>query len=210
MLKSLCGDGAMNQLMLCTTMWDRVPEDEGYKRFDELCETGAWKQMILGGASTATISNMCPNAKAEAEEIVTRLIKNAQPVQLAIQDEMANQKLGVGETKAGRILDEGQDKQAESDRSVTELYEKLRKEREARRQEAIHAQKLEVDRLKDLKRKNQQDPRAPKLEAGDRKQRDNEQERKARAKQLRQDLKNAERRLKELRNPSRRFWNWLF
>jgi len=124
MLKSLCGDGAMNQLMLCTTMWDRVPEAEGVNRFDELCETGAWKQMILGGASTATISNTGSNAKAEAEEIVTRLIKNAQPVQVAIQDEMANQKLGVGETKAGKYLIDEEQKQAKSKKEAKKILKR--------------------------------------------------------------------------------------
>jgi len=29
MLKRLCGDAAMNQLTLCTTMWDKVDEVDG-------------------------------------------------------------------------------------------------------------------------------------------------------------------------------------
>jgi len=89
-VKNLCGDNAMNQLMLCTTMWDTVPEAVRCKRFDDLCETGAWKDMIAEGASLAAFSNAGSNAKAEAEEIVIRLIKNARPVQVAIQDEMGN------------------------------------------------------------------------------------------------------------------------
>jgi len=106
MLGSLCGDNAMKQLMLCTTMWDTIREDEGYDRFDELCKTDAWKEMISKGAGTAIISTVSPNANVEAEKIVTQLIKNAQPVELAIQNEMVHQKLKVAETSAGRSFSE--------------------------------------------------------------------------------------------------------
>ena len=153
MLKNLCGNAAMNQLMLCTTMWDRVPEEEGYKRFDELCETGAWKEMILGGASMATFSNAGSNAKADAEEIVTRLIKNAQPVELDIQDEMGNKKLKVVQTAAGQILNEHlQGVQAEARRELEDVQTRLQEERKsyaARAQDAIRARESEVARLKE-------------------------------------------------------------
>jgi len=72
-------------------MWDRVTEDEGDDLFDELCETGAWGEMISLGAGTAKIANLCSNAKVEAQRIVTQLIKNAQPAELAIQDERREQ-----------------------------------------------------------------------------------------------------------------------
>jgi len=172
----------MNQLMLCTTMWDRVPEDEADKRFEELCKTVAWKEMILGGASMATFSNASSNAKADAEEIVMRLIKNARPVELAIQDEMKNQKLKVAQTAAGKILAEGQEKQAESDRSVEDLFERQRKEGEARMQEAIRAEKLKIERLRDLERK----------------------QRRVRVEQLRQERKKAKRDMKERMNQLRK------
>jgi len=208
MLKNLCGDDAMKQLMLCTTMWDSVSEAEGYERMDQLRETGAWQKMISGGASVARISNASPNAKADAERIVSRLIKTAKPVKLGIQDEMGNQKPGVAQTTAGRILVQAQEKQADFDRSVEDQVERMRKEQA---QEAIRAQKLEIDRLKDLKRKNQQDMHAFVLGGEERRQWENEQEaRKARGKQLRQELKNAERALKELRKPSQKFWHWFF
>jgi len=112
MLKNLCGDAAMSHLMLCTTMWDRVPEEEGYEHFDELCETGAWKEMISKGAGTAIISSMNSNAKAEAEKIVSQLIKNAAPVQVAIQDEIVRQGKKPAETSAGQVLVEAQKKQS--------------------------------------------------------------------------------------------------
>jgi len=152
MLKNICGDDAMKHLMLCTTMWDRVPEDEGSRRFDELRETGAWQEMILGGASVAKISNASSNARANAERIVTRLIKNAQPVELVIQDEMGNRNLKVVQTGAGQILNEHlQAVQAEARRDLEEVQMKLREERNAylaKKQEAIRAKALEVERVK--------------------------------------------------------------
>jgi len=145
MLKNLCGDAAMSHLMLCTTMWDRVPEEEGYERYNELCETDAWKEMISKGAATAMISNMSSNAKAEAERIVNYLLTDVQPVELAIQNEMVNQAKEVAETSAGIGLDEGQEKQANSDRKVEKLHEILREG-----DEATGAQNLENIRLKAL------------------------------------------------------------
>ena len=92
--------------MLCTTMWDTVSEDKGYDLLDELCETDAWKEMISMGAGTAMISNVGSNANVEAEKIASELIRRGQPVKLAIQDEMLQQKRKVAETGAGRALNE--------------------------------------------------------------------------------------------------------
>ena len=121
MLKSLCGDSAMEHLMLCTTMWDEVSQKEGYERFDELCKTDAWEEMISMGASTAIISHFSSNAKVEAERIVSELIRNKPTVVLAIQDEIVNQAKETKNTRAGKVLIDGQRKQAQSDRKVKEL-----------------------------------------------------------------------------------------
>jgi len=95
MMKNLCDHDVMNHLALCNTMWDFVPEETGFNRFDGLCRTGAWNKVISTGAGTAIISCKCSNAKAEAEEIVTALISSVNPVEVAIQEEMANKKLKV-------------------------------------------------------------------------------------------------------------------
>jgi len=188
MLKNLCGDAAMNHLMLCTTMWDRVPEDEGYERFDELCETGAWKEMISKGAGTAMISSMSPHARAEAEKVVNQLIKNADPVEVAIQDEMVNQKLKVAETGAGKVLDEHlREMQAEGERELKELRDRLREENEinaAKAQAEIRAKEEEVAKLK-----AQAEEQA--------------RERQAQAEQLKREQDKLKREMKELREQAR-------
>jgi len=155
MIKNLCGDVAMKHVALCITMWDKVTDEVGYGRYDELCEMQSWKEMISKGASTALISNVKPEAKAEAEEIVSQLINDAAPVELAIQDEIVNQKLTLGETGAGKVLDEGlhdlQDLQAKAEREMEEIQSRLRRESEtrtAKAQEEIRGREKEVAKLK--------------------------------------------------------------
>ena len=152
MLKHLCGDDAMNHLTLCTTMWDKVDEDEGYERLEELCETGAWMEMISSGAGTARISNINPNAKDDAEKIVNELIRNSRPVKLAIQDEMVNQGKTVAQTGAGQVLSKHlREARAEAERTIREMRESMRQENEvnaAKAQESIRVLTRAVEELK--------------------------------------------------------------
>ena len=163
MLKSLCGDDAMSHLTLCTTMWDKVDVDEGFDRLDQLSDTGALKEMISKGASVVRISNVGTNAKAEAEKIVSQLIKNAGPVELAIQDEMVNQHKTVLQTGAGQILDEHLREvreQAELERK--ELSDRLTKEKEdiaAKAQAEIDKKVCEMADLKEQEEKRAREQR---------------------------------------------------
>jgi len=154
MLKSLCGAAAMNHLMLCTTMWDKVSQEEGDERLDELCDTGAWKDMIANGASIGLISSVSPTAAADAEAIVNELILNVQPVELAIQDEMINQGKTVAQTGAGKVLTEHlREAREEAEREMQAIRETMRKENEAitaKANQALLAQEREVERLKKL------------------------------------------------------------
>jgi len=124
MLKRLCGHNAMNQLTLCTTMWDTVPEEEGNNHYDELCRTGAWKEMISKGAGAAKISNISSDAKVKAEEILDRLITNVGPIKLNIQNDMIKKGLKVAETGAGRVLTQAQKQQKESDKEVEKVKQR--------------------------------------------------------------------------------------
>ena len=152
MLNNLCGDAAMNHLMLCTTMWDLVSEEDGNNRFEELCETGAWKEMIARGAHTAVVFTTGSHSKEDAERIVDDLIANASPVEVTIQKEIFTEKLTVAKTSAGIVLD-GHLRQAQfvAERELVELRDRQREEsaaNAAKMQEAIRAQELAVERLK--------------------------------------------------------------
>ena len=154
MLKSLCGDAAMSHLTLCTTMWDKVSQEEGDDRFDELCETSTWKEMVEKGASISLISSVSPTAKADAEKIINDLILNVPPVELAIQDEMISQGKTVGETGAGQVLTESIRKaREEAEREVQAMRDTMREESaaaEEKLQGAIREQAAEVEKLKKL------------------------------------------------------------
>ena len=129
MLKTICGDFAMSHFMLCTTMWDKVSPDEGEKRFEELRETGVWREMIAKGASTVTMASTTPSAKADAERIIGELIKNVQPVGLAIQDEMTAQGKTLAQTGAGRFLTEYlREAQEEAEHELQEEEDSMLKE----------------------------------------------------------------------------------
>ena len=211
MLKNLCGDSAMTHLMLCTTMWDRVPQDEGHERFDELCDTGAWKEMISKEASTSMISNIGPTAKEEAEKILSELIKHAQPVEVAIQDEIVNQGKTVAETGAGKVLSKHlRETQAEAEHKMIELQKTLEKEKDdkaAETLESIRMLELEVAGLKEQageqSRKRQEREQAKSdtkgLQARRREKREARKVRENNTRQLQQQLKKTEHRIKELK-----------
>jgi len=65
-LQNLYGDTAVYHLMPYKTMRDNVPEDDSNERPDELCESGAWKEMIEKCAGAAMISSMITNVKVGA------------------------------------------------------------------------------------------------------------------------------------------------
>jgi len=120
MFKSLCGDAAMPHLMLCGTMRDKVSPQKHNDALDELYKIEAWKEMMDMGASTATMSNIGPNAKSDAERIVGELIKHVSAVELAVQHEMVTEARKADDTSAGRVLDADQKKQDESEKRVKE------------------------------------------------------------------------------------------
>jgi len=154
MLEKFCGERAMSHFMLCATMWDLVSPDDRDNRFEELCKTDPWKYMIASGASTAVTSNTGPKAKADAERVIGELIKNVQPVELAIQDEMTVQGKTLVQTGAGSLLAERLwNAQKEAERKMQEGAEIILGETATsskKAEEATDAPGREVKRLQEL------------------------------------------------------------
>ena len=188
MLKSLCGDDATDHIMLCTTMWDSVSQDKGGDRFEELCNTGVWKEMVSKGASTGQFSSIGPNARKEAESIMEELITNARPVELAIQDEMINRGRSVAQTGVGQILVEHlREVRKAAEREMEEIRERMRKENAAtaaKAEEVLLAHNREIDMLKT---ETEKQTRAAQ----------------ANAERIQQEQEKAEREIKELRESIR-------
>lgn len=100
MLKSLYGDYKMENLLLCTTMWDQMKQEDGDARLKKLCENPAWKELVSKGASSDSISCVRSNAVSNAERIVGHLMENSQRMELVIEDELINKVRRMEETSA--------------------------------------------------------------------------------------------------------------
>lgn len=100
MFKKLCGENALRNIILTTTMWDEVDEATGLQREKEL-EDHYWKAMIKGGSRTARFEN----TSVSAWGIVDPLIEHAYNQRaVRLQEEMVDMKRQLRETDAGQVL----------------------------------------------------------------------------------------------------------
>ena len=99
MFQNLCGVEALKNVLLVTTMWDEVDEEEGNNREKELTtSTKYWKTMIELGCHTSRFHN---NTKS-ALDIVSQF-QDARCTVL-LQRELVDLHLELAETSAGRTL----------------------------------------------------------------------------------------------------------
>ena len=98
MLRKLCGDAAMRNVVLVTNMWDEVSPDTGKAREYELYNN-FFKLPMLKGARMFQHHNTV----ASAHEIV-RLIMANPPVVLQIQRELVIEEKDILNTAAGDAI----------------------------------------------------------------------------------------------------------
>ncbi|KAF8891111.1 hypothetical protein CPB84DRAFT_1849021 [Gymnopilus junonius] len=99
MFGDLCGDKAARNVVLVTTMWDKLrSRDIGDRRQEEL-ERNFWNPMIKNGATTTQFEN---TVQAAWEIIDNVIIRRNEGVALLLQEEIVDLKLRLEETKAGR------------------------------------------------------------------------------------------------------------
>ena len=97
MFENLCGKDALKNVILVTTMWDEVEEEEGRNREKEL-SNNHWNSMLELGCRTARFYNNTESAW----DIVSRF-QDARCTVL-LQREMVDLGLELAETSAGRTL----------------------------------------------------------------------------------------------------------
>ena len=97
MFQNLCGTEALKNVVLVTTMWDGVEEEEGRNRENELT-TSFWKTMIELGCRTSRFYNNTESAL----DIVSQF-QDARCTVL-LQRELVDLRLELAETSAGRTL----------------------------------------------------------------------------------------------------------
>ena len=97
MFQSLCGNDALKNVVLVTTMWDEVDEEEGNNRETELSAT-YWNSMIELGCQTSRFYNDTESA--------WDIVSQFQDARCAVllQKELVELHLELRETSAGRIL----------------------------------------------------------------------------------------------------------
>ncbi|VUC29350.1 unnamed protein product [Clonostachys rosea] len=101
MFRQLCGEDALKKVVLATTMWDKVPIEEGEQREKELCDTQEfWGWMLQKGSSCSRHLNSEDSAKS----IVQKLVGHDTPAVTTLQIELIDEKLRLDQTSAGRAL----------------------------------------------------------------------------------------------------------
>ncbi|KAF2110119.1 P-loop containing nucleoside triphosphate hydrolase protein [Lophiotrema nucula] len=145
MFKKLCGDDGLASVVLATTMWDLVPNEEtGKKRETQLSqETYLWKTMIDSGSKVFRQDK----GKSSATQLVEYLMSRKRPVVLDIQHEMVDQGLQLGQTGAGTEITSEVEKQKDF------LDQKL-KDLETQLQDALS--KNDNDRKEELEEAKQE------------------------------------------------------
>ncbi|KAL4061757.1 P-loop containing nucleoside triphosphate hydrolase protein [Scleroderma citrinum] len=98
--QKLCGEDAMAQVILVTTMWDEVDEGTGAERLKEL-ESNYWKGMISRGSTTFRYENTPESAKHLLEEIAKMKWNHRE---VLLQQEISEMKKELRETAAGQVL----------------------------------------------------------------------------------------------------------
>jgi Sec-independent protein translocase protein TatA len=97
LFEKLCGKGAYQNVILTTTMWDKIDESMGSMREEELRKT-YWKAMVSVGSGLARFRN----THDSAWEIVARFTRPRVPLKLQV--EMVDKGLDLAETAAGLTL----------------------------------------------------------------------------------------------------------
>lgn len=134
MFRKLCGSDSMENVILSTSFWDKVTEQEGLEREEELrTNPDFWAEMIEEGAQIARFEN----ARESGLALVETLVRKGR-ISLQIQKEMCDEGIPLAQTQAGEHVN---GELAEMTRKHTEEMAKIQQEL----QDALKAadQKLE-------------------------------------------------------------------
>jgi chromosome condensin MukBEF ATPase and DNA-binding subunit MukB len=97
---SLCGQKAMPNVIIATTMWDKVDKEEGIQREQELKDE-LWKDILAQGCRCKRFENTYESAWHIVSDLVD-VEKDRAPVLLP--REIVDTHLRLNETKAGIVL----------------------------------------------------------------------------------------------------------
>ncbi|KAG8531169.1 uncharacterized protein KY384_004527 [Bacidia gigantensis] len=147
MFKKLCGQNALSNVILATTMWDRVTEAEGKAREMELTSTpDFWGWMVTQGSRVYRHTG----DKESAYRLIQTLVQDNTQVILALQKQMADENKSLDETDAGKELHAEIIKERERfEKSLAEVQKQTAEALEARDKASTEALKEVQDDYKD-------------------------------------------------------------
>jgi hypothetical protein len=100
MFEKLCGKHALGNIILTTTMWDKIDNEIGQEREKEL-RGQYWKSMIRLGSTTVRYCN----TRDSAWEILDKVLQSGHNRHaVLLQKEMVDMERQLSETDAGRTL----------------------------------------------------------------------------------------------------------
>ena len=100
MFEKLCGKHALGNIILTTTMWDKIDQKMGEEREKELREE-YWKSMIKQGSTTIRYGN----TRNSAWEILDKVLQSGHNRHaVLLQKQMVELEMQLNETDAGRTL----------------------------------------------------------------------------------------------------------
>jgi len=105
MLRELCGDSALKNVILVTNMWENVSLDVGEANEREIIRA-LFGPVLDKGARLARHRNTAESA----HDIVRRVMKN-QPIRLQIQRELVDEHQDITDTAAGLVANKELDEQ---------------------------------------------------------------------------------------------------
>lgn len=96
MFRKLTGEKNLKNVVLATSMWDRVAQDEGTRREEEL-KSKFWKLLLAMGAKTVR-----HNDTPESAHTIASMLLGNKPFYLQLQEEMGKDNKALRDTAAGR------------------------------------------------------------------------------------------------------------
>ena len=148
MLRKICGDGALPNLLLVTNMWGAVSSYEGQRREDELQRSSLFGPALEKGAKITRHHG----DRGSAERIIRSLLNNY-PLPLLIQAELHQGKDLVNTSAAVELsqeLSHQMEKHETEARGLTDQKEQTKTRKDERMKKELKAR---IDQLKEKTKK---------------------------------------------------------
>lgn len=101
LFRELCGEDALQKVILATTMWDKVSEKRGYRREAELMDTQEfWGWMVEKGSKV----HRHYNTQDSAKKIIDQLANHDKKFVTDLQRQLVDEGRTLDQTSAGKEL----------------------------------------------------------------------------------------------------------